>query len=182
MEQELNVILVLIRNKEMHVRALAKAISQPHANISRAMKEMLKKNIVDFRIEGKNKLFRLKRGIESLNYIYMAEHFKLLKLIKKYPSISIIIESILSKSNEKLILIFGSFAKFNAKKHSDIDIFVETTKSDAKRELESINSRLSIKIGTFDKNNLLIKEIMKNHVIVKGVEYYYETNKNQQIN
>jgi len=176
-EKALEIVLVLLKQKEAHVRALAEIVRQPHANISRLMKKLLEKNIVDFRFEGKNKIFRLKKGIETLNYVYMAEHFKLLKLLKKNPPLSIIIESILSKSNEKLIIIFGSFAKFIAKKDSDIDIFVETKSRKTKTELEKINSRLSVKIGRFDKDNLLIKEIMKNHVIVKGVEYYYEKNK-----
>lgn len=177
MEQiELEAILALLKYKELHVRGIAKTIYKPHANISRAMKGLLKKNIVDFRFEGKNKVFRLKKGIETLNYTYTAEHFKLLKLLEKYPFISIIIESILSKTNEKLIIIFGSFAKFNAKKDSDIDIFIETKDRKVKKEVENINSKLGVKIGKFDKNSLLIKEIIKNHVIVKGVEYYYEKN------
>ena len=57
---------------------------------------------------------------------------------------------------------------------SDIDIFVETEKREIKKELELINSRLSIKIGKYDKKNLLIKEIEKNHVIIKGGELFYE--------
>lgn len=176
-EKELEIVLALLRHKEVHVRAMAKIVNQPHANISRAMKKLLKKNIVNFKFEGKNKIFRLKKGIESLNYVYMAEHFKLLKLFEKYPSLSVITESILSKTDEKLILIFGSFAKFSAKKDSDIDIFIETTKRKVKTKVGNINSRLSVKIGRFDKNNLLIKEIIKNHVIVRGVGYYYEKNK-----
>ena len=177
MEQDLEVILALLKYKELHVRGIARIIRQPHANVSRAMKRLLKKNIVDFKLEGKNKLFRLKKGVESLNYVYMAEHFKLSKLFEKYPFLSVITESILSKTYEKLILIFGSFAKFNAKEDSDIDIFIETSKRKVKTDIEKINSRLSVKIGEFDKNNLLIREIIKNHVIVKGVEYYYEKNK-----
>ena len=178
MEQnEFEIILALLRNKELHVRGIAKTISQPHANISRIMKRLLNKNIVDFKFEGKNKVFRLKKGIEALNYVYMAEHFKLLKLFEKYPFLSVITESIISKTSEKLIIIFGSFAKFSANKESDIDIFIETTNRKIKNEVENINSRLSVKIGKLDKNSLLIKEIIKDHVIVRGVEYYYEKNK-----
>ena len=176
-QKELEIVFVLLKYKEMHVRGLGKATRQPHANISRAMKRLLKKNIVDFKIEGKNKLFRLKKGVETLNYAYAAEHYKLIKLLEKYPPLSVIVEDILSKTGEKLIIIFGSYAKFIAKKESDIDVFVETTKRNIKKELEKINSRLSIKIGKFDKNSLLIKEIMKDYVIIKGVEYYYEKNK-----
>jgi predicted nucleotidyltransferase len=73
-----------------------------------------------------------------------------------------------------MIILFGSFASLTANDDSDIDVFAQTQKKDLKKALESINSRLSIKIGTFDVNSLLIKEIIKNHVILKGVETYYE--------
>ena len=178
MEQiELEIILTLLKNNELHVRGIAKSVKQPHANISRAMKKMLDSNIVDFRTMGKNKIFRLKNGIEALQYAHSAEHFKLLKLIERYPFLSVIVEGILSKTEEELVVIFGSFAKFNAKSDSDIDIFVETEKRTIKTELEKINSRISVKIGVFDKNNILIKEIIKDHVIIKGVEHFYEKNR-----
>ncbi len=178
MEQlDLEIILALLKHKQLHVRGLAKIVNQPHANISRAMKRLLNKNIVDFKFEGKNKIFRLKKGIETLNHIYISEHFKLSKLFQKYPFMAVIAESILSKIDGKLIVIFGSFAKFSATKDSDIDIFIETTDRNIKSIIENIDSRLSIKIGKFDANSLLIKEIIKDHAILKGVEYYYEKNK-----
>ena len=39
------------------------------------------------------------------------------------------------------------------------------------------DTKLSIKIGKYDKSNLLIKEILKNHIIIIGVERYYEKNR-----
>jgi hypothetical protein len=45
-----------------------------------------------------------------------------------------------------------------------------------KQELERINSALSVKIGRYESKNLLIQEIKKNHVIIKGVEDYYARN------
>lgn len=178
MEQlELEIINVLIKFKEIHVRKIAKLINSPHANVSRSLKTLLKKNIVDFNIEGKNKIFRLKKGIESQNYIYIVEHNKLLKLMEKYPKLSIIVDSILEKTNEKLIIIFGLYAKFIAKSESDIDVFIRTNNRRVKREIEGLNSKLSVKIGKFDKNNLIVKEIIKDHVIIRGVENYYEKNK-----
>ena len=45
-----------------------------------------------------------------------------------------------------------------------------------REEISLIDSRLSIKLGKYDKSNILIKEIEKNHIIIKGVEQYYENN------
>jgi len=176
-ETELEIILVLLKQKGIHVRAIAKAVNKPHATISRVMKGLLNKNVVDFKIEGKNKVFRLKKSIEALQYVYMAEHFKVLKLFEKYPMLSVISEAILSRTSEKLVILFGSFAKFNARKNSDIDVFIETKKKKAKEQVENIDSRISVKIGKLNRKSPMIKEIIRDHIILRGVEHYYEKNK-----
>ena len=50
-------------------------------------------------------------------------------------------------------------------------------KKHEKNKIKELNSKLSIKIGDFDVNSLLIKEIIKNHVIIRGVEEFYTKNK-----
>ena len=64
-----------------------------------------------------------------------------------------------------------------AKKDSDIDVYIEAKDQKLKREIELINSKINIQIGKYDKDNLLIKEIERNHVILKGAEEFYECNK-----
>ena len=110
----------------------------------------------------------------SKKYVQQAENYKLLKIIQKYPELQIIIENILKTSSEKLIILFGSYAKEIAKENSDIDIYVETTKKEIKIAIENINSKINVKIGTFNKNSFLIKEIINNHAIIKGVEEFYD--------
>ena len=73
-----------------------------------------------------------------------------------------------------MIILFGSYAKDNPKKDSDIDIYLETNDSKIRDKLKEINSKLSIKIGKFDAKSLLIKEIIKNHIIIRGLENFYE--------
>ena len=76
-----------------------------------------------------------------------------------------------------MALIFGSYAKSIEKKDSDIDIYIDTEDRKLREEVNRLDSRLSVKIGKYDKSNLLIKEIEKNHIIIKGVELFYEKNK-----
>ena len=40
--------------------------------------------------------------------------------------------------------------------------------------MKETNSKLSIKIGKFNTKSLLIKEIIKNHIIIRGLEDFYE--------
>ncbi len=73
-----------------------------------------------------------------------------------------------------LALLYGSYAKGLAKKDSDIDLFIETLNTSLKKQLEQRNSSLSVKLGDFDIKNLLIREIIKDHIIIKGVEMYFD--------
>ena len=75
-----------------------------------------------------------------------------------------------------MILLFGSYAKGNIRKDSDLDIYIETTNIKVKKKVQDIYDPISVKIGKFNPNDLLIKEIIKNHVIIKGGEEYYEKN------
>lgn len=160
-----------------HIRQLAKIIGTNHMNVVRKIKELEKENVVDYREEGKNKTYFLKKTIEARDYIFMAEHYKLNKILKKYPSLRKIIENIQKDKRIKLAVLFGSYAKAMANQKSDIDIYIETKDIDTKKDMSMVDTRLSIKIGKFDESSLLIKEIEKNHIIIKGVELYYEKNK-----
>lgn len=169
-------IVGILLNNEDHVREIAKKLDTNPMNITRKIKELEKENVVDYKEEGKNKRYFLKKTIEAKNYVFSAENYKLNKLLKKYPILRNTIEKIQKNKKVDLAILFGSYAKNDAKEDSDIDIYIETTNNKIKEEVSLINSKLSIKIGKYDKTNLLIKEIEKNHVIIKGIERYYERN------
>ena len=171
-DYKMEIILELLKGGN-HVRGIAKSLETNHMNISRKIKELHKENVVDYKEFGKNKTYSLKKTSESMAYVVMAENYKLLKILEKYNLLRGIIEKIQSNNQIRLAILFGSYAKKLAKQDSDIDVYIETKNKKLKHELEEINSHLSIKIGKFDKNNLLIKEIIKNHVILKGIENYY---------
>lgn len=167
-------IVNALLGKNWHVRALAKHLDINHMLAFRKLKHLYDENVLDFREEGKNKVYSLKATSEAKTYVFMAENYKLNQLLKKNPFLRGLIEKIQSNKKIKLAIIFGSYAKGLAKKDSDVDIFIDTTDRGIKNYFEKINSRISVKIGRYDKKNLLIKEIEKNHVVVKGVEVFYE--------
>lgn len=169
---QLEIVLLLLK-QELHVRGIAKALDESHSTILRKLDRLIKKNVVDYKPQGKNKVFFLKKNIISKNYVLQAEIHKLNYLINKYPELMIILEEVLKKTDEKLILIFGSYAKFRAKKESDIDIYIETKDRNLKKEVESIHSKINVKIGPFDTKSNLIKEIIKDHIIIRGFEGFY---------
>lgn len=170
---DLEIMLVLLKN-ESHLRGVAKQLNASHSTVSRALNKLYKENVIDFRKEGRNKIFFIRKNLQAKNYVFNAERYKLIRLIKQYPELSIIIDSILKNCEERLVLLFGSYAKGIAKKDSDIDIYIETGNRKIKDKVESLHSKIKAKIGPFDLNSMLIKEIMKNHIILRGVEDFYE--------
>lgn len=169
-----NEIVLLLSGNNLHTRALAKELNTNHVTVINKLESLMEENVVDFKQKGKNKVYFLKLSVEARNYVIMAELYKLNKVIKIYPTLRKIIEAIKRHSKIKLAILFGSYAKGIAKRDSDIDIFIETRDRNLKKELQLLNSKLSVKIGNYNRTNLLIREIEKNHVIIKGVEMYYE--------
>ncbi|PIZ84008.1 hypothetical protein COX97_00010 [Candidatus Pacearchaeota archaeon CG_4_10_14_0_2_um_filter_05_32_18] len=170
---ESEIVLVLLRNKS-HLREIARTLNESHSTILRKINELLKENVLDYKKEGKNKIFFIKNNLKSKNYIYSAEIHKLNSLLKKHPELSIILEDIKKDFSKGMIILFGSYAKGIPRKDSDIDIYLETNNNSLKNKIKAINSKLSIKIGKFDTKSLLIKEIIKNHIIIRGLEDFYE--------
>ena len=170
---ELEIINVLLRS-ENHIRGVAKKLGESHSTVLRKLNNLKNENVVDSKVEGKNKIFFLKNNIISKNYIKKTELQKLSTLFRKYSELSVLFEEILRRTDEKLIVLFGSYAKGLAKKESDIDIYIETKDRNVKKSIEDIHSKISVKIGTFDTKSPLIKEIIKDHVIIRGIEVFYD--------
>ncbi len=191
MEQNISIQITghLIR-ADSYPRNLAKQINTSHTTILRKLRELLDLNVVDYRVEGKNTVYFLKKTVEARVYIYMAEYYRLIQLIDRNPGLRPVIRTIQDHPDIILAILFGSYAKGTANRQSDIDLYIETkgeinkeinseaNRTDNNRELKRIlerqHTKLSIKTGSFDPDNLLIQEIIQDHIILKGVERYYE--------
>ncbi len=167
---------VLLRS-ENHIRGIAKLLGTNQTTVARKVQELYKENIVDWKQEGRNKVVFLKKSLEAKQYVCAIEIHKLLGIVRKYPFLRRIIELIQKNEKIDLAILFGSYAKGTAHKESDIDLYLDTTDIKLKEEVEAIDSKISVKMGNYNKNSLLIKEIDKQHIIIKGVEAYYEKNK-----
>jgi predicted nucleotidyltransferase len=166
-------IFILLKNRELHQRELERILNVNQTNIRRALLNMEKENIIDKKEIGKNKIYFIKDSLEAKIFFRIAENYKLMELVGN-AEIRKIVNEILKNKKIKLAILFGSYAKNLAHKDSDIDIYLETNDLKLKKEVESINSKISVKMGKFDERNLLIKEIIDNHIILKGVERYAE--------
>lgn len=177
-EQNISIqIVALLLKGDSHPRKLAKDLVISHTTVLRKLEGLLDENVVDFRKEGKNRVYFLKKTLEARVYIYVAEWYALGELVKEASHLRSLVRTIQEREDIPLAVLFGSYAKGTADRKSDIDLYIETDDREIKRELERSHSRLSVKIGIWDSENLLIQEIVKNHVIVRGVERFYERTK-----
>lgn len=174
MEQKLynHEILLNLLKGENHLRQIAKELKMNHMTVKRALDTMVKGNVLDVKEEGKNNVFSIKKTLEAQNAALSAEIYKFSKFVKKHPELKR--EIIELRRLTAMVLVFGSYAKETEAKESDIDIFIETDSAKIKGLASKLNDKFSVKTGKYDKNDLLIKEIEKNHIIVKGFEEFYE--------
>jgi len=174
-DYKLEIVNLLLQGRN-HIRGIAPKLGTNHMLVARKIKALAQDNAVDFVQEGKNRSYFLKKTAEARACIFMAENYKLILVLSRYPGLRGIIEKIQRDKRISLAVIFGSYAKVTATKDSDIDIYIRTKDRNLKKEMRMFDSRLSIKIGEYDKKNPMMQEIEKNHVIIKGVEEYYEKN------
>jgi len=71
---DLEVILVLLSGRK-HLREISRVLKVSHSTVLRKIEELIKKNILDYEIQGKNKVFFIKNNLKSKNYIFSAEQF-----------------------------------------------------------------------------------------------------------
>jgi len=174
-EQNLtNEIVALLLKEDLHTRAIAERLSSNHATVLRKLRDLTDDNIVDFHAEGKNKVYTVKRSIEGRNAAMIAEMYKQSLMVSRYPVLRGIVRAVQEIPDIPLALLYGSYAKGLATKGSDIDIFVETPDPGVKKQLEQRHSLMSVKIGVFDTNDLLVREIIKDHILIRGVEAYFD--------
>jgi predicted nucleotidyltransferase len=165
-------ILILLKGPN-HARSVAKSLGINHMTAMRALRSLVEANVLDYSVTGRNKVYALKTTLEARNAVLMAEIHRLDLLVERYPFLRRIMTKILDDERVGLAVLFGSYAKGTATKNSDIDLYVQTQDPNLKKDLEGLSSKLSVKIGNYDTDNPLIKEIQKDHVIVKGVEMFY---------
>lgn len=174
-EQNLaNEIVLHLLREPVHLRGLADALQVNHMTIARKLAVLQNDNIVDYTKEGKNKVYFLKKSIESRNLAIASELYKQSRAVAQYPLLRDVIQSVIAIPEIRFALIFGSYAKGTAHEGSDIDLFIETLDRELKKGLEQQNSLISVNIGPFDRESPLIREIMSNHIIIRGVEDYFE--------
>jgi len=173
------------RNSAFHLRELARKTGLNENSISRFLNNLVEKGILVFEREGNLKKFSVnKKYLPIIFSIYDEEKLEKLPILRK-NAIKNYFRKILIKPI--FAVVFGSTAKENYKKDSDIDILlVVNSKTNNRKSIESVKSQTGIKIQEFQIiEEDFLKELKnkKENVIQSAIEsgfpvfnnkYYWE--------
>lgn len=159
---------------------IAKKMSLNQKSVANILNKMENEGLMKSRTMGKNKEFSLNLdNAEAVkNFIVAAEHLRTAEFLKKNP----VIKEVLTKAGDAfdgVVVVFGSYAKGTQKKDSDLDVFVAGAYDRGKvsKVSELYNLQVSVKNypasafrRALRKKDVLLNEVIKNHVIISGAE------------
>lgn len=186
METENKIIKYLIENKkEMTIRELANDVKSDYKIVHTAVNRLFKKEVLSGKNIGKSVVVSLNN---KLSKEILQVEFERRDDILKNKNLRVMLDSI--KNNLKtvnfVLLLFGSYAKKTQGAKSDIDLMFIVNDLKIEKDIEQAVSLLPLKIHTLvfsekqfiDMKNShelnVIKEAIKNNVILHGIEQYYE--------
>lgn len=186
METENKIIKYLIENKkEMTIRELANAVKSDYKIVHTAVNRLFKKGILSGKNIGKSVVVNLNN---KLSKEILQVEFERREDILRNKNFRIMLDSIKNdlKTVNFVLLLFGSYAKKSFDSKSDIDLIFVIPDLKIEREIEQAISLLPLKIHSlvFSEKQFIhmknshelnvIKEAIKNNILLYGIEQYYE--------
>jgi len=164
-------------HRKIYGGGVAKKLKMNQKTVSNILKKLEQEDILKFAAEGKNKYYFLNRFNPKItDVIKLIEIGRKIRFLEKYKKLQGLFYE-LEKRTQDMLVIFGSYANYSANEKSDLDVFVLGKIKDV-NDLEKL---YHIKINViksskekFDKSNVFIKEVVKNHVVLKGIEEFIE--------
>jgi predicted nucleotidyltransferase len=162
---------------------LARLSKIPQQTASRHINSLIKKNILNYEKQGKNKMIFLDISKQTtFTLLQTIENSKTLEFQQKEKEASLIINDMLKHSES--IILFGSYAAFKPDKESDIDIVI-IGKAE-KEKIKSIKQKYNIEINehyaTYEEFAKSLKnktplaiEIIKNHILFGNTSKIVQT-------
>jgi len=159
-------------NESYYIREIQRILNVSPRTSQLILDDLEKKGVLESRIEGKIRKYKLRNNQIAIDYMIFAEQYKKICFLKDKDFIEEIIAKIIPFI-DGIGLIFGSYASGEEREDSDLDIFVAGEYNDKKiREISKLyDIEISIKkypIKIFENEinkDHLLKEILSNHVI-----------------
>lgn len=156
---------------------IAKKKKLNQKTVSNYLNRLEKEHILKSKTQGKNKLYFLNLDNKEIvkNYIIAVEHLRTINFYKK----NILIREIAEKIKpyiKGMAVIFGSYAKNKQKQSSDLDILIigKCNEKEINKLSEMYKIEINLKIYPKLQQDILTKESIKNHIIIKNAEQFID--------
>ncbi|MBI2151503.1 nucleotidyltransferase domain-containing protein [Candidatus Woesearchaeota archaeon] len=190
---QLKILSYLIDNSHKHlgIRELARNISCVYYLVQRNVQHLKKEKIIRLERAGKTDLIFLNSQVD-LNHLIEAEEFKRENFYLQYPYLRVVLKKIISETKLCffILLVFGSYAKNQPRKDSDLDLLVIVPQQKHAELMGRIISSVA-RISTVNlhetivseksfhlmhkKNELNVaNEAKEKHILIYGCENYYK--------
>jgi len=124
-ENHLKILALFTRgfNREYYIREVHKLMGVSPRTAQIILEDLESKGVIESETKGKIKIYRIKKSEIAREYLILTEQYKKIVILSSYRLIREIVEKVLPHIHG-IALIFGSYAKYKAKKDSDLDILV----------------------------------------------------------
>ncbi|MFH1365002.1 MAG: nucleotidyltransferase domain-containing protein [archaeon] len=164
-------------SKTIYGRQIANKQKMNQKTVSNTLNNLEKEGILKYSTEGKNKYYSLNMlNLEIKDIIKIVELARKNKFIAKNPKLKDLFYS-LEKKASGIVIIFGSYADYTSNKSSDLDVLIIGKITDIKDLEEIYKIKINViksKLENINKQDIFIKEVINNHIILKGVEEFIE--------
>lgn len=175
-------VLTLFTNgfdREYYIREVQKLLNVSPRTAQLVLEDLEGKTVLESQTRGKIKVYRLRKSMMAREYLILAEEYKRISFLEKNNLIREIVEKIIPHI-KGIAVVFGSYAKGIQKEDSDVDVFIAGDYN--KSKIDNISKMYGVNISVkkypldlFEKeirSDLLLKEIIENHVVVSGTESF----------
>lgn len=168
-------------DREYYIREVEKLLKISPRTAQLMLEDMENKGILESKTRGKIRTFKLNPLESTKRYLVFVEQYKALAFLENKPLIKEVVEKI-TPHIKGMGIIFGSQVKGLENENSDLDIFISGKYNN--EEIKKVSKNLGVEISikcyppkTFKKSlreDVLLKEILKNHVVFLGAEIFIE--------
>ncbi len=180
---------------QFHIREMAKLIGKSHVSLLPYLKSFEKDKILLSKNVGKSRVYSLNlENNQVREFLSLGEKKESLNLLNKEFLIKKLYDEFISLNLNGCLILFGSYASLTHNKESDIDLlYIGEIKESEKKKIKEFGNTYNKKIHLtsmnlehfkeqLSKQGALIKEIIKNHIILyshdifinEAWRHYYE--------
>lgn len=167
---ELKILSTFTDYRSHYIREVQKLAKVSPRTALLNLRNLEKKGVLTSQTRGKIRLYEITRSSIAQEYLILTEQYKKIEFFEN----NLVIKEIFEESEELMkgiVIVFGSYAKKLQKDDSDLDVFI-VGKYDEK--IENIAEKYGIEINIKNYphliSDILVNEIIDNHIIVKGAE------------